>query len=118
VKVWAGDGDFVLSQLCQMLMLRNLYHVDITNKPCDKQLVAKLVENAGKKYPISKEETSYFVFTDTIKNNAYKADDGSIRILMKDGTIQDITAASDNSNLEALAKTVKKYILCYTKGLI
>jgi hypothetical protein len=37
---------------------------------------------------------------------------------MKDGTIQDITIASDNSNLEALAKTVKKYILCYTKDLI
>ena len=55
------------------------------------------------------------LFTDTIKNNAYNAADGSINMLMKDGTIQDITTASDNSNLEALAKTVKKYILCYLK---
>jgi hypothetical protein len=37
---------------------------------------------------------------------------------MKNGTVKDITAASDNSNLEALAKTVKKYILCYDKKLI
>jgi len=37
---------------------------------------------------------------------------------MKDGTLKDITAASDNSNLEALAKTVKKHILCYDKQLI
>ena len=118
VKVWAGDSDPVLSQLCQMLMLRNLYHVDITNKAPDKQLIATLTENARNKYTLTKENIGYFVFTDTIKNNAYKADDGSIRILMKDGTIQDITTASDNSNLEALAKTVKKYILCYTKGLI
>ena len=65
----------------------------------------------------AKHEASYFVFTDTISNNAYKLGDGNIRILMKDGTIKDITAASDNSNLEALAKTVKKYILCYTKDL-
>jgi hypothetical protein len=36
---------------------------------------------------------------------------------MKNGSIKDITAASDNSNLEALAKTVKKYILCYSKDL-
>ncbi len=63
-------------------------------------------------------QTSYFVFADSIKNNAYKPGDGSIRILMKNGSIQDITLASDNSNLEALATTVKKYILCYTKDLI
>ena len=53
-----------------------------------------------------------------MRNNAYKPGDGNIRILMKDGTIKDITAASDNSNLEALAKTVKKYILCYKKDLV
>jgi HD superfamily phosphohydrolase len=118
VKVWVEDSDPVLSQLCQMLMRRNLYHVDITNKPADKQLISRLIENAQRKYRVTKEETGYFVFADTIKNNAYKPGDGSIRILMKDGTIQDITIASDNSNLEALAKTVKKYILCYTKDLI
>jgi hypothetical protein len=118
VKVWAHDSDPVLSQLCRMLLLRNLYHVDITNKPADKQMVKLLMENAAKKYLVNGNETNYFVFTDTIKNNAYKPGDGSIRILMKDGTIQDITTASDNSNLEALAKTVEKYILCYTKGLI
>jgi hypothetical protein len=38
--------------------------------------------------------------------------------LMKDGSITDIAAASDNSNLEALSKAVKKYILCYNKDLI
>ena len=118
IKVWANDSDPVLSQLCRMLMQRNLYHVDITNKPPDKKLITHLIGNAKKKYPVSKEELSYFVFADTIKNNAYKPGDGSIRILMKDSTIQDITIASDNSNLEALAKTVKKYILCYTKTLI
>ncbi|WP_426669465.1 HD domain-containing protein [Mucilaginibacter sp. McL0603] len=118
IKVWANDSDPVLSQLCRMLMQRNLYHVDITNKPPDKKLITHLIGNAKKKYPVSEEELSYFVFADTIKNNAYKPGDGSIRILMKDSTIQDITIASDNSNLEALAKTVKKYILCYTKTLI
>jgi len=118
VKVWADDSDFVLSELCKMLMLRHLYQVDITNKQPDKALVSKLQASAAKKYHIPKEEINYFVFTDIIKNNAYKPGDGSIRILMKDGTIQDITTASDNSNLEVLAKTVKKYILCYTKGLI
>jgi HD superfamily phosphohydrolase len=118
IKVWTDDDDFVLSQLCRMLMQRNLYHVEITNEPANKKLIERLNSNALKKYPIAKEEVAYFVFTDVITNNAYQADDGSIRILMKDGTIKDITEASDNSNLQALAKTVKKYILCYTKGLM
>ena len=117
VKVWATHPDFVLSTLCGMLMKRNLYHVDITNEHPDEQLIKKLSGNALKQYPVSEGELDYFVFTDTIRNNAYKPGDGSIRILMKDGTLQDIARASDNSNLEALARTVKKYIVCYAKDL-
>jgi uncharacterized protein len=118
VKVWAGHDDFVLSTLCQMLMERKLYHVDISNEPSDEALARAMRDKVIKQYPISADEAGYFVFKDTITNNAYKPGHGSIRILMKNGTLRDIAAASDNSNLEALAKTVKKYILCYTKDLI
>ena len=118
VKVWADHDDFVLSKLCRDLVHRDLYKVDITNEAPDKALIAKLTRRAIEKYGITEHEASYFVFEDTIRNNAYKPGDGNIRILMKDGTIKDITAASDNSNLEALAKTVKKYILCYKKDLV
>ncbi len=118
VKVWATHPDFVLSTLCHNMIERNLYKVDITNEPPDKQLIAKLTAQAVKKYNITEHEASYFVFEDTIKNNAYKPGDGNIRILMKNGLIKDITAASDNSNLESLAKTVKKYILCFDKKLL
>jgi HD superfamily phosphohydrolase len=118
VKVWEGSEDFVLSKLCRDLIQRNLYHVDITNELPDQKKVDDLMIKVAVKYGISEHEASYFVFTDVVRNNAYKTGDGSILILMKDGSVKDITAASDNSNLEALAKTVKKYILCYPKDLI
>ena len=118
VKIWENSSDFVLAKLCRDLITRNLYHVDITNELPDPKLVNELTEKAVIKYGITKEEAGYFVFTDAVRNNAYKVGDGSILILMKDGTVKDITAASDNSNLEALAKTVKKYILCYPKDLV
>ncbi|MFB9844109.1 HD domain-containing protein [Mucilaginibacter ginsenosidivorans] len=118
VKVWENCDDFILSALCHMLMRRHLYHIDITNDVPDAALLEKLSAKALGQYPISHEELDYFVFTDTIKNNAYKPGDGSILILMKDGKLQDIAQASDNSNLEALARTVKKYIICYAKELI
>jgi HD superfamily phosphohydrolase len=117
VKVWAVHGDFILSSLSQNLVQRKLYHVDISNKRPDKEFVNSLIKKAMKKYNITEQEAGYFVFTTSIRNNAYTAGDGNIGILMKDGHVHDITTASDNSNLEALAKTVKKYILCYSKEL-
>jgi hypothetical protein len=115
IKVWADDEDLILSTLCTHLIERNLYKVEITNDPPSLEKINDLAENATDEFEIEDDDTSYFVFTDTIKNNAYSVGDGSIKILMKDGSIQDITTASENSNLEALVRTVQKYILCYIK---
>jgi HD superfamily phosphohydrolase len=117
IKVWVNDEDLILSTLCSHLISRNLYQVEITNEPPSIERINDLAEKVTDEYEISDDDTSYFVFTDTIKNKAYSVGDGSIKILMKDGFIQDIAKASDNSNLEALARTVQKYILCYLKEL-
>jgi HD superfamily phosphohydrolase len=118
VKIWADSDDFVLATLCHRFINRRLYHVDITAEQPDDAFIKQLLAKAVEKYNISEHEASYFVFTDTIRNNAYNKGDGNIHILMKNGSIQDITLASDNSNLDALSKTVKKYILCYSKELV
>jgi HD superfamily phosphohydrolase len=117
-KVWTRHTDKVLALLCENFIQRKLYHVDITNAKPDAAKVEELRQIAMKKYDLCFEDAGYFVFTDIISNNAYKVGDANIKILMKGGTISDITTASDNSNLEALAKTVEKYIFCYTKDLI
>jgi hypothetical protein len=98
---------------------RNLFRVDITNECPDEVFVEQLRQKAMQKYGITYEDAAaYFVFTTSIRNNAYNQNDGNICILMKNGEVKDIAAASDNSNLMALAKTVKKHILCYNKELI
>jgi HD superfamily phosphohydrolase len=117
VKVWCNHSDIILSTLSRNLIQRKLYHTDVTNEPMDAYTVNNLAQRALEKYRINEKDVTYFVFTDSISNNAYKVGDGNIRILMKDGKVNDIAAASDNSNLEALAKTVEKYIFCYTKDL-
>jgi HD superfamily phosphohydrolase len=117
IKVWVDDEDLILSTLCAHIIDRNLYQVEITNEPPSIEKINDLAEKVTDEFEISDDDTSYFVFTDTIKNKAYSLGDGSINILMKDGSIQDIASASDYSNLEALSKTVEKYILCYLKEL-
>ena len=118
VKVWSHHPDKTLAVLCKNLVERHLYTVEISNHPPDEQFITALKQKAIVKYGITMHESSYFVFQDVVRNDAYNSGDGNIRILMKDGNIKDITAASDNSNLDALAKTVKKHILCYDKALV
>jgi HD superfamily phosphohydrolase len=119
VKVWASHPDFVLSTLCKNLVQRNLFRVDITNECPDEAFVEQLRQKAIEKYGITYDDAAaYFVFTTSIRNNAYSPGDGNIGILMKNGQVKDIAEASDNSNLVALAKTVKKHILCYNKELL
>jgi len=118
IKVWATNEDRVLAKLCTDMVHRDLYKVDITNEQPGKKIIEELQWKAINRYGVTEHEATYFVFEDNVRNNAYRPGDGDIRILMKDDSIKDITAASDNSNLEALARTVKKYILCYKKDLM
>jgi HD superfamily phosphohydrolase len=118
IKVWASCDDLILATLCYNLIHRKLYHVDISTKVSTQHYLDGLIKQAVAKYRISAEDAGYFVFTDTIRNNAYRQGDGNIRILMKDNSIKDIADASDYSSLGALTKTVKKHITCYVKDLL
>lgn len=117
IKVWAQDDDLILSTLCQKLIGRDLYKVEISNEAPTLDRIDSLVQKVIEKYNLDEDDASYFIFTDSIKNNAYRLGDGNINILKKDKTVEDITLAADSSNIEALSKTVKKYILCYIKGI-
>ncbi len=117
IKVWQQHSDFILRTLCTNLITRNLYKVEISNTKVDQEKFNDLVEKTSQHLSINKKDIGYFVFKGSINNMAYRTGDGSINILMKDGSLQDIATASDNSNLEALSKTVTKNILCYSKFL-
>lgn len=117
VKVWCEHQDRILSSLCNMLVNRNLYKIEITNDAPDPGRVALISENTAFSLGIDQNEVSYFVFTDVISNRAYNTGGGNstINILMKNNTTTDIAKASDLSNLESLDRTVRKHILCYPR---
>jgi HD superfamily phosphohydrolase len=117
VKVWADNEDPILAKLCGMLNARKLYKVEISNEPPDKQRFERLAFQTAVALDIDEEDSSYFVFTDTIKNRAYNAESSNINILLKSGALVDIAKASDLSNLESLDKTVRKHILCYVRDI-
>ncbi|MBE7175658.1 MAG: HD domain-containing protein [Mucilaginibacter polytrichastri] len=117
VKVWADAQDDVLRELCLRLMERRLYGVQISSEPFDETVVKALEEKVAARLGIQTTDAHYFAFTDMVFNKAYAADERRICVLKKDGSLVDITRASDNSNLEALSQTVKKYVLCTIKDI-
>ena len=115
IKVWNNHSDSVLSTLCKMLTNRKLYKIELQNTPFDDIYISEIKASIQSKHNISPEHIDYFVFTQQISNNAYKPDYDRIGILQKNQKVIDFAEASDQLNIDVLAKTVKKHFLCYPK---
>ncbi|MBU2951140.1 HD domain-containing protein [Tamlana agarivorans] len=115
MKEWQSHDDFVLSELCKMIINRHLLKIKVRNKSIKNHSLEKRIETLMEAYKITKEEARYFVFTGQISNQAYHLKDKRINILHKSGKTQDIVKASDQLNLKALSKPVTKYYICYPK---
>ena len=118
MKLWQHHHDFVLSNLCHMIINRNLLKIKIKNKPIDNTNLKKHIDSLKNKHAISETEAHYFVFKGSISNQAYKLNTKQINILHSNGKIQDIVKASDHLNLKALSKPVTKYFICYPKDIL
>ncbi|GIM55403.1 HD domain-containing protein [Capnocytophaga cynodegmi] len=117
MKEWQFHNDLILSKLSKMLLYRDLPKVKLQNSEFDSDKLNVLYEKVSSIYNISKEDATYFVFSDKISNTAYNSEQQRINILTKKGKITDVIKASDQLNLEALSKPVIKYYLCYPKDL-
>ncbi|MFS4415247.1 HD domain-containing protein [Maribacter sp. 2307ULW6-5] len=118
LKQWRHHPDRVLSRLCGMVIDRNLQHIKLRKEPMARDKFQKKFDAVRKKYQLSTNETSYFVFRGKVSNRAYDKDRQNINILKKNGNIRDVAKLSDNLVLTALAETVTKYYVCYPKDSI
>ncbi|OIQ27590.1 MAG: phosphohydrolase [Bacteroidetes bacterium MedPE-SWsnd-G2] len=115
MKAWQYHDDFVLRNLSEMIINRDLLKVKLKNKKIKKKLKTEHLNALIEKYNISEAEADYFVFDGQISNQAYQAQTENINILQKTGKIVDVIKASDQLNLKALSKPVTKYYICYPK---
>ena len=111
IKVWMKSKDVVLSRLASMLIERKLLKVKISNTSFDDEQVNEIRKIHQKELGMNDHEIKYFVFQEQMINNAYDPRKDTIKIKYKDGTVKDITDASDNLNVSALAKPVTKHYL-------
>jgi HD superfamily phosphohydrolase len=117
-KVWADHPDRVLSTLCKKLKNRDLSRIEIRTEPFPDEYIKAIRQSVRQNYGLQDEDIGYLVHADTISNYAYSSEDEQIQILYHDGTLRDITTASDMLDLAVLSKTVRKYFLYYPKDAL
>jgi len=112
IKVWQNYPDIVLQTLCKMLLSRNLFKTILAHQPFDITLIESVSTQIENQLTISKEEAAYLWQCGQVSNAGYVSDAQNILIRKKDGSLLDVTQASDLPNLEALSKVVTKYYIC------
>jgi uncharacterized protein len=113
IKVWQYHDDKVLSELSKRLINRDLFKIKVSKEPFDKQIIGSVRAGVKSYLNLSETQVDRFVYSDTLKNNAYNEDKQNINLLMKTGEIMDLSKASDNLNISALSTPVEKYFLSY-----
>lgn len=117
VKQWHKSGDKVLSLLCGNLLRRKLLKAKVQDLPFEPAYVAEQKAFYAATLGLSLEEIGCLVFEGIVSNSAYLPNVGEdIEILYKDGSIRNLTQASDMPMIAALSQPVKKYFLCFPAG--
>ena len=112
LKYWIKNEDFVLSNLSQKILDRDILKIRIQKTKYNKKIISEYRSNMMKKENINLKESKYFIFSDKVSNSLYSIHESNIKILFKDGKIKDLSYSSDQFNLKVLAKTINKYFLC------
>ena len=115
VKVWAQSDDKLLSMLANDVINRHIFKVEVREEPVSDEEQHELRKSLAEKAGISYDDAGYLMSVNTIQKDMYNINDDHISILYKDGTIKDITEASELLNVDLLSKKIRKYYLCYQR---
>jgi HD superfamily phosphohydrolase len=117
VKLWIDSEDKILSYLCNSLLERKLFKIELTNDVPSPQKIEALQLSLQNEFNLDKEDWQFMYSSSYVTNEAYLSKSDSINILTKSGDIIDVAQASDLPNIKAISKLVRKHYLCYPKKL-
>ena len=115
MKAWKHHPDKILSTLATDMLDRHIFRVEVHEEPIAQERIDELQQEIAQKMGIPQEDAHYLMSVVTLSKDMYSPDEDSIDILYKDGTIRDITEASELLNVELLSRKVRKHYLCYQR---
>jgi hypothetical protein len=116
MKAWKHHDDRILSTLATDMLDRHIFKVEVSEAPVEEDYIQSIAKEIATKMDITPEDArNYMMSVNTISKDMYNVDDDSIAILYKDGTIKDVSEASELLNVQLLSKKIRKYYLCYQR---
>ncbi len=118
IKLWQHNNDKILSYLSTSLVNRRLFRTLMKSTPFEHHTLEEINERVKKTFHIEEAEaTKYLVTSSEVFNSAYNPRSPKIRILEKDGTIEEITSLSEQMKVELLHTSMLKHYLCFPKNI-
>lgn len=117
IKLWKRHEDYVLRNISQMFLTRNLFKINLVNEPFSLQEIEIMKAKTLKKLQIPENDIDYFFCSGTVSNYGYLAKD-RINILTKKVKVMDVATAADLPNIKVMSKIVEKHYVCKAKNLI
>ncbi len=111
IKAWMNHSDRVLALLCDMFINRRLFRGTLRQNPLTESEKDALSERLAQSLDIPKEEAHYFYEEHVSTSNTYSEKADSIDILYQDGSVKDISEASEILDLRLLTFKPRKLYL-------
>lgn len=118
IKAWTEHPDPVLSRLCNGMVNRRLYKIRLRKDAYLPEEVTPYLAKAVSDFKISDIDAKYFAFRGSISNSAYDPSGEPIRILYRDGSSTELSAASDQMEVAVLSSPIQKHFICVLPELI
>ncbi len=116
MKAWKYSADKILSTLATDMLDRHIFRVEVNETPVGEERIAGIAADIAQRMDISADDARrYMMSINTIQKDMYNVDDDSITIVYKDGTMKDVSEASELLNVQLLSKKIRKYYLCYQR---
>lgn len=116
LKSWQYESDLVLKMLSHGILNRRLFKIVLQEETFDAQTLSELSERIGKAYGLNNEEISWLLITGRTANRYYNPLLKPIRVIGKDGTLNDIANLIPSLKYSALQNEEIKHFVCYPKN--
>jgi len=99
IKIWQYTKDITLSNLCKMLVERNLLQIELFNQPIPLKMITGKIQEVASALQINMDEAKHFVTIGELTNKAYSSFGNSLKIGMKNGELKELSETSEIYNL-------------------
>lgn len=116
IKVWMSDSDVILRTLADDFINRHLFKTEMFESMPSDEYIAEKRNGIAEEYGLSYEDTKYLYSVNTVQKDMYDINGDKITVLMKDGSLKDISELSELLNAALLSHQKPKYYVSYQRN--